>query len=91
MALRKISGPVTPLDGTEHLDTITQNGVYNQAMTVNAKTALGYPEQRAGLLEVYSPQADMVYQRYTTLWSGDVYYRGSYRGEWRPWRKLLTE
>lgn len=88
MALKKIRGPITPLDGTEHLDTLTTTGVYHQAFTVRAKAELGYPEGRAGLLEVHSPDADMAYQRYTGLWSGDVYYRGAYRGEWKPWRKI---
>ena len=91
MALKRISQPVTPLDGTEHLDMITRTGVYHQDFTVRATAELGYPERRAGLLEVHNPNADMVYQRYTVLWSGEMYYRGAYRGEWKPWRKILTE
>ena len=91
MALKKISGPITPLGGTEHLDTITRTGVYHQDFTVSATAELGYPERRAGLLEVHNPATDAVYQRYTTIWSGDVYYRGAYRGKWGPWRKILTE
>lgn len=91
MALKRISGPITLLDGTEHLDTLTRNGVYHQNVTVRATTELGYPVLRAGLLEVHAPDADFTYQRYTVLWSGDVYYRGAYRDEWKPWRKLLTE
>lgn len=91
MALKRISQPINPLDGTEHLDTITQHGVYHQDFTARATAELGYPERKAGLLEVHNPSTDAVYQRYTVLWSGDVYYRGAYRGEWKPWRKLLTE
>lgn len=91
MALKRISQPVTPLDGTEHLDTLTRNGVYHQNVTLRATAELGYPVLRAGLLEVHAPVAAFTYQRYTVLWSGDVYYRGAYRGEWKPWRKILTE
>ena len=91
MALKRISQPITPLDGTEHLDTITRSGVYHQGYTVRAVEELGYPARRAGLLEVHNPDSEMVYQRYTVLWSGEMYYRGAYRGEWKPWRKILTE
>ena len=92
MVLKRISQPVTPLDGTEHLDNITQHGVYHQAYVVKAKAEMGYPEDSvAGLLEVHSPNANMVYQRFTEFWSGRVWHRGSYRGNWRPWRKILTE
>lgn len=91
MALRKISGPITTLDGTEHLDTLTRTGVYHQSTSVKATAELGYPEKRAGLLEVHSHGENFTYQRYTVLRSGDVYYRGAYRGEWKPWRKILTE
>lgn len=91
MALKKIAQPITPLDGTEHLDNITRTGVYHQNLTVKSIASLGYPEQRAGLLEVHSPDAKMVYQRYTVFWSGNVYYRGSYRGEWKPWVEIATK
>ena len=91
MALKRISQPITSLDGTEHLDNLTRTGVYHQNMIVRAEADKGYPERSAGLLEVHNPDGGMVYQRYTVFWSGAVYYRGSYRGEWKPWRKILTE
>lgn len=92
MALKKISGPVTPLDGTEHLDNLTRTGVYHQALSRNASAERGYPTGRAGLLEVVSPPgASMVYQRYTVYNSWGMYFRGRYNGSWGPWRKILTE
>ena len=91
MALRKISEPITRLEGTEHLDELTANGTYHQAMVVKSSTDLGYPAEKvAGLLEVHSPDANMVYQRFTEFWSGRVWHRGSYRGEWKPWVEVAT-
>lgn len=91
MALKKISEPITSLDGTEHLDSLTANGTYHQAMVKNASARMGYPENSvAGLLEVHSPDANMVYQRFTEFWSGRVWHRGSYRGEWKPWVEVAT-
>lgn len=92
MALKKISEPITSLDGTEHLDSLTANGTYHQAMVVNSRAGTGYPEDKvAGLLEVHSPNANMVYQRFTEFRSGRVWHRGSYRGEWKPWVELATK
>lgn len=92
MARRKISKPVADLDGTENLDSLTVNGTYHQAMVKNARAAMGYPEDSiAGLLEVHSPDANMVYQRFTEFWSGRVFHRGSYRGEWKPWTEMQTK
>lgn len=91
MALKKISQPITSLDGSEHLDSLTANGTYHQAMVVNSRADMGYPEDKvAGLLEVHSPDANMVYQRFTEFWSGRVWHRGSYRGEWKPWVEVAT-
>lgn len=94
MALRKISGPITSLDGTEHLDNIAQHGVYHQAQNVRATAAQGYPTGLAGLLEVHNPSsAGMIYQRYTCYHGRGMYYRGyyAYKKTWSPWRRILTE
>lgn len=91
MALKKISEPINRLDGTEHLDGLTTNGTYHQAFVVRGKAEMGYPvDSIAGLLEVHSPDANMVYQRFTEFWSGRVWHRGSYRGEWKPWVEVAT-
>lgn len=92
MALRLIkkAHEVTILGG-EHLDDITTPGTYHQNMVVNALPELNYPEKTAGLLEVWNPDARMMYQRYTCFWSGNMYYRGSYDKAWKPWKKILTE
>lgn len=92
MALKRISQPITPLDGTEHLDTLTANCTYHQAMVVNSTAEMGYPVDRvAGLLEVHNPDGNMVYQRFTEFWSGRVWHRGCYRGEWKPWVEIATK
>ena len=92
MALEKISQPITSLDGTEHLDSLTTNGTWHQAMVKNASADMGYPVNSvAGLLEVHSPDTAMVYQRFTEFWSGRVWHRGSYRGEWKPWAEIATK
>lgn len=92
MALRKISQPVTALDGTENLDGLTTNGTYHQEFSRRADTELGYPVGQAGLLEVVNPtESSMVYQRYTLYNSLGMYFRGLYNASWGPWRKLLTE
>lgn len=93
MALRLIkkAHEVTELTD-ENLDDVTTPGTYHQNMVVRAKLELNYPEPKAaGLLEVWNPDARMVYQRFTIFWSGDMYYRGSYDKKWKPWKKILTE
>lgn len=92
MALKRISQPITPLDGTEHLDNLTRTGVYHQSLSRNADEARGYPTGMAGLLEVvFPPNATMVYQRYTVYHSRGMYFRGRYNESWGPWKKILTE
>lgn len=71
-----------------NLDTVTKTGVYHQATSSNASTALNYPTGTAGLLEVYNPDAGMTYQRYTVYKSGDVYWRGLYQGSWGKWKRV---
>lgn len=90
MALKRISQPIQNLGG-EHLDDLTANGVWHQSRSANADTDRGYPGAgEAGLLEVFSPEAGMVYQRYTTFRSGGMYWRGRYMGQWYPWVKVAT-
>lgn len=71
-----------------NLDTVTKTGVYHQATSANASTALNYPTGIAGLLEVHNPDAGMTYQRYTAYKSGDVYWRGLYQGSWGKWKRV---
>lgn len=92
MALRLIkkAHEVTKLEDA-HLDEVTAPGTYRQNLIAKALEERGYPEKNAGLLEVWNPDGAMVYQRYTCFQSGSMYYRGSYRQEWGPWKKILTE
>lgn len=91
MALRKISQPIQKL-GYEHLDTLTRTGVWHQDTSAKADPARGYPGLgEAGLLEVFSPDAAMVYQRYTVFRSGGMFWRGWYVGKWYPWVEVATK
>lgn len=76
---------------TENLDTVTTTGTYHQPQNRDASTVNNYPEGTAGLLEVQDSGHRMGYQRYTCYNSGNVYYRGSYDGQWKAWKRLLTE
>ena len=69
-----------------NLDTVTKTGVYHQAASANASTALNYPTGTAGLLEVHNPDAGMTYQRYTVYKSRDFYWRGLYQNSWGEWK-----
>lgn len=92
MALKRISQPITPLDGTENLDNLTRTGVYHQMRNANSSVENGYPIGEAGLLEVISPpDAGMAYQRYTVYNSRAMYFRGFYGSSWGAWKKVLTE
>lgn len=71
-----------------NLDTVTKTGVYHQATSANASTALNYPTGTAGLLEVHNPDAGMTYQRYTGYKSRDFYWRGLYQNSWGEWKRV---
>lgn len=71
-----------------NLDTVTKTGVYHQATSANASTALNYPTGTAGLLEVHNPDAGMSYQRYTAYKSRDFYWRGLYQNSWGEWKRV---
>ena len=80
---------VTDLGSNEDLNDFKSTGVYHQALTVRARSGTNYPVDQAGLLEVFNPDASMVYQRYTgyggknTVWT-----RGLYNGNWSDWAEI---
>ena len=80
---------IASLGSKEDLDNYKTTGVYHQALNVNAKNGTNYPVGIAGLLEVFNPDASMVYQRYT-VYGGDieVWVRGYYRNKWYGWQKV---
>lgn len=80
---------ITSLGSKEDLDNYKTTGVYHQALTANAKNGTNYPVGVAGLLEVYNPDASMVYQRYTVYGGGiEVWVRGYYQNKWYNWQKV---
>lgn len=80
---------ITSLGSKEDLDNFKSTGVYHQALTVNAKNGTNYPVGIAGLLEVFNPDASMVYQRYTVYGGSiEVWVRGYYQNKWYSWQKV---
>lgn len=80
---------ITSLGAKEDLDNFKSTGVYHQALTANAKNGTNYPVGVAGLLEVFNPDASMVYQRYTVYGGGiEVWVRGYYQNKWYSWQKV---
>lgn len=80
---------ITSLGAKEDLDNFKSTGVYHQALTVNAKNGTNYPVGVAGLLEVFNPDASMIYQRYTVYGEGiEVWVRGQYQNKWYDWKKV---
>lgn len=80
---------ITSLGAKEDLDNFKSTGVYHQALTANAKNGTNYPVGVAGLLEVFNPDAAMVYQRYTVYGGSiEVWVRGYYQNKWYSWKKV---
>ncbi len=80
---------ITSLGAKEDLDNFKSTGVYHQALTVNAKNGANYPVGVAGLLEVFNPDASMIYQRYTVYGGSiEVWVRGHYQNKWYDWQKV---
>lgn len=80
---------ITSLGAKEDLDNFKSTGVYHQALTVNAKNGTNYPVGVAGLLEVFNPDASMIYQRYTVYGGSiEVWVRGHYQNKWYDWQKV---
>lgn len=80
---------ITSLGAKEDLDNFKSTGVYHQALTANAKNGTNYPVGVAGLLEVFNPDASMVYQRYTVYGGSiEVWVRGYYQNKWYSWQKV---
>ena len=80
---------ITSLGAKEDLDNFKSTGVYHQALAANAKNGTNYPVGVAGLLEVFNPDAAMVYQRYTVYGGSiEVWVRGHYQNKWYDWHKV---
>ena len=80
------------LKGEVDLNDYTKTGVYHQNMDRDANKSTNHPSGRAGLLEVFNPDASMVYQRYTDYGvQNNVWTRGRYSGNWSRWIKVSQD
>lgn len=87
---------VRGLTSTDHLDTITDQGIFQQTTSANATAANGYPVNNlAGILEVYKTGSSHLRQIYTTFSaaSGSAtgnrsYQRYHFNGVWSTWRQV---
>ena len=80
------------IKGEVDLDTYKETGVYHQNLDKNARAGQNYPNEHAGLLEVFNPEAGMTYQRYTDYGvQNNVWTRGLYSGKWSRWVKVSQD
>lgn len=78
---------IVKIGGNEDLNSYTKTGVYHQNMNANVSSGTNYPSRLAGLLEVFNPESQMTYQRYTEFGSSNkVWTRGLYGKTWSPWK-----
>lgn len=83
---------VTLIKGEVDLDTYKETGVYHQNLDKNARAGKNYPNDRAGLLEVFNPESGMTYQRYTDYGvQNNVWTRGLYSGNWSKWKQVSQD
>lgn len=83
---------ITITKGEIDLNGYTETGIYHQNMDRSAKGSTNHPSGRAGLLEVFNPDASMVYQRYTDYGvQNNVWTRGRYSGNWSRWIKVSQD
>lgn len=76
------------IKGEIDLNDYTETGIYHQNMDRDANKSTNHPSGRAGLLEVFNPDASMIYQRYTDYGvQNNVWTRGLYSGKWSRWIK----
>lgn len=87
---QQIMGFVALLDDSTDLNDITTNGIYTQSTNADATTALHYPAEKAGWLEVIAKPSGAVLQRYTVNDCSAVYLRSKISGTWGNWKSLAT-
>lgn len=80
------------IKGVVDLNDFKETGIYHQNLDRDARAGKNYPNERAGLLEVFNPDASMVYQRYTDYGSrNNVWTRGFYSNSWSSWIKVSQD
>lgn len=73
------------------LKTPDKAGIYKQVRDANSLASRGYPEEQAGVLEVF-PTAYGVMQRYTCYKNGKTYQRGlSENGNFLNWKRIDSQ
>lgn len=78
--------------GEIDLNDYTETGIYHQNMDRSAKGSKNHPSGRAGLLEVFNPDASMIYQRYTDYGNrNNVWTRGLYSNSWSRWQQVSQD
>lgn len=87
---------VRGLTAADHLDTIMDQGIFQNTTSANATTANGYPVNNlAGILEVYKTGSSHLRQIYTTFSATSTsatgnrsYQRYHFNGVWSTWRQV---
>lgn len=83
---------VKSIKGAVDLDDYKETGFYHQGLDRDARAGTNYPNNRAGLLEVFNPEAGMTYQRYTDYGvQNNIWTRGLYSGKWSSWVKVSQD
>lgn len=78
--------------GEIDLNDYTETGIYHQNMDRSAKGSKNHPSGKAGLLEVFNPDASMIYQRYTDYGNrNNVWTRGLYSNSWSKWQQVSQD
>ena len=90
MALKRIKSPIEQIGTGADLNTYTNTGVWHQRSNSGALDGVNYPGPYAGLLEVFTPETGMTYQRYTAYSGRGFWTRGLYSGSWSDWQQITT-
>lgn len=84
-----VMGFVAALGSETDLNSLTDYGVWTQALNASASTDRHYPEAKAGYLEVFVIPTSYVLQRYTTYDCTGIYVRYKYNGSWSAWKTII--
>lgn len=83
-----VLGLVAALGNTEDFNSLTDGGIYTQALNANASIDRHYPKAVAGFLEVIASQSGYILQRYTAYDNSGVYVRTRYNNTWYAWKAI---
>lgn len=77
------------LGNTENLNSLNKTGLYFQSNNTNTDVTRGYPEAKAGKLEVTSYDG-FVYQTYHIYATTTIWVRSWYNGVWTAWKNIAS-